>query len=124
MAKIERFEDLEVWKKASEIAIEVYTLTSSGKLSKDYGLKDQIQRAAISISNNIAEGFEYDNRNDFVKFLRYAKGSTGEVRSMLNMLLKIGLVDKECHKRLYNELEILSKQLYTFIKYLKGTIKV
>ncbi len=123
MGKIERFEDLEVWKKASDIAFEIYKLTEKGKLSSDYGLKDQLRRAAISISNNISEGFEYDNRKDFIKYLRYAKGSTGEVRNMLNLLLRIECIDSDLHKKLYDKLVILSKQLYTFIKYLKNREK-
>jgi four helix bundle protein len=80
----------------------VYKISSIGKLSKDYGLKDQIQRASISISNNISEGFEYDNNKDFIKYLRFAKGSAGEVRSMMNFLFKIDYVNKET-LRIYNQ---------------------
>ena len=68
MGKINSFEDLEVWQKASDLAVDAYEITSQGKLSKDYGLKDQFQRASISISNNIAEGYEYDNNKDFINF--------------------------------------------------------
>lgn len=60
MPKVEKFEDLNVWKQAVKIAVEIYKLSSSGMLSKDYSAKDQIRRAAVSISNNIAEGFEYN----------------------------------------------------------------
>jgi four helix bundle protein len=119
MSKIKTFEDLEVWQNASNIAIEVYKISSIGKLSKDYGLKDQIQRASISISNNISEGFEYDNNKDFIKYLRFAKGSAGEVRSMKNFLYKIDYVNKETYKKFYEELISISKQLKGFINYLK-----
>ena len=85
---------------------------------KDYGLKDQLQRAALSISNNIAEGFEYNNNKDFIKYLRYAKGSTGEVRSMLNILLKLNLLPEDEFNNLYSKLIELSKQIKGFISYL------
>ncbi len=80
MAKIERFEDLDLWKEATAIGVEIYKLTSSGKLMRDYSSKDQLRRAAISISNNIAEGFEYNNNRNFVRFLRFSKGSAGRTK--------------------------------------------
>jgi four helix bundle protein len=73
MSKIERFEDLEVWKKAIEIGAELFLLTKKPPLRIERDVNSQLIRAALSISNNIAEGFEYDNRKDFIKFLRYAK---------------------------------------------------
>ena len=123
MAKINGFEDLEVWKKASDIAVEIYKLTRKGIFLREYSIKDQIIRASISISNNISEGFEYDNRKDFIKFLRYSKGSCGEVRNMLNFLLKVELIGNELYNKLTEQLIILSKQLYTFINYLKNSDK-
>ena len=120
MAKIQRFEDLEVYKNALDISVYVYELTSKGKLSKDFGLKDQITRASVSISNNIAEGFEYDNKKDFIKFLRYSKGSTGEVRNMINLLYRIEFIEKDTYSILYEKVTSLSKQLYGFIQYLKN----
>jgi len=120
MAKIQKFEDLDVYKNALDIAVYIYKLVSKGKLSKDYKLKDQLTSAALSISNNIAEGFEYDNRKDFIKFLRYSKGSTGEVRNMLIYLKRIGLISNEVHEKLTNDAVILSKQLFSFINYLKN----
>ena len=119
MTKIKTFEDLEVWQNASNLAVEVYKISSIGKLSKNYGLKDQIQRAAISISNNISEGFEYDNNKDFIKYLRFAKGSAGEVRNIIHFLLKIEFIDENTYKKFFNELISLSKQLRGFINYLK-----
>jgi four helix bundle protein len=83
MAKIEKFEDLAIWKEAVSIGVDIYKLTSTGKLEKDFSSKDQLRRAAISISNNIAEGFEYNNNKMFIKFLGYAKASAGELRSNL-----------------------------------------
>ncbi|MCC6866419.1 MAG: four helix bundle protein [Ignavibacteria bacterium] len=120
MTKIQRFEDLEVYKNALDISVYVYELTSQGKLSKDYGLKDQLTRAAVSISNNIAEGFEYDNKKDFIKFLRYSKGSTGEVRNMLNLLVRIEFIEEDRYSFLYEKVSSLSKQLFGFTQYLKN----
>jgi four helix bundle protein len=83
MARIEWFEDLEIWKEAVAIGVDIYNLTSKGKLQNDFSIRDQLRRAAISISNNIAEGFEYNNNKVFIKFLGYAKASAGELRSNL-----------------------------------------
>ncbi|MBA4311404.1 MAG: four helix bundle protein [Chlorobiaceae bacterium] len=117
--KIERFEDLEVWQKAIDIAVDIYRLSESGKLSKDYDSKSQIRRAANSISNNIAEGFEYNNNSEFVRFLKYAKGSAGEVRNQLHLLKKIGYIDEPIFDSMYNKIIELSQQIANFIKYLR-----
>lgn len=74
MATYKNFEELDIWKDAIDLAEETYRLSFTGELSRDWGMKDQIRRSVASISNNIAEGFEYNNNRDFVKFLRYAKG--------------------------------------------------
>ncbi|MEM8965446.1 MAG: four helix bundle protein [Bacteroidota bacterium] len=84
--KIEQFEDLPIWQQAVNIASEVYLLSKRDEWKYSFGIKDQIQRSALSISSNIAEGFEYDNTKDFIRFLRYAKGSAGELRSQLYIL--------------------------------------
>lgn len=120
MGKVNRFEDLEVWQKGMQIAEDIYLITKEDQFAREYSIKDQIIRASISISNNIAEGFEYDNRKDFIKFLRYSKGSTGEVRNMLIYLKRIGLISKEVHEKMTNDSVILSKQLFSFINYLKS----
>ncbi len=83
MATVERFEDLVVWKAARELASAVYRCSNQGSLAKDYPLRDQLRRAAISVMANIAEGFERGGDREFVQFLGFAKGSCGEVRSLL-----------------------------------------
>ena len=83
MATIERFEDLDAWKLSREITNEVYRLSRSDNFAKDFGLRNQICRSAVSIMSNIAEGFERDGRKEFVNFLSIAKGSAGEVRAQL-----------------------------------------
>ena len=79
MATIKRFKDIVAWQKARELVKAVYGVTRTGAFSKDWGLKDQIQRAAVSICSNIAEGFERSGNKEFANFLWIAKGSTGEV---------------------------------------------
>lgn len=120
MGKVNRFEDLEVWQKGMQLAEDIYFVTRDDKFAREFSIKDQIIRASISISNNISEGFEYDNRKDFIKFLRYSKGSTGEVRNMLVYLKRVGLISKEVNEKLTNDAVILSKQLFSFINYLKN----
>lgn len=80
---IERFEDLVAWQKARALTSKIYAVTRIGQFAKDFGLTDQIRRAAVSIGSNIAEGFERGNNKEFVTFLGIAKGSAGEVRSQL-----------------------------------------
>lgn len=82
MEKAKRFEDLWIWQQTRELVVEVYSDFQSGPCSKDYGFRSQIQQAAVSIMNNIAEGFERRSDSEFARFLDIAKGSCGEVRSM------------------------------------------
>lgn len=86
MGKIKQFEDLDIWKEATQIAVEIYLVSEQGKLKNDFGMKDEIRRAAMSISDNIAEGFEYENNKEFVRFLKYSKGSASELRNKLYVL--------------------------------------
>ncbi|KAB2847645.1 MAG: four helix bundle protein, partial [Ignavibacterium sp.] len=90
--KVKTFEDLQVWQDARTFVKSIYELTSLENFRKDYDLKDQIQRAAVSIMNNIAEGFETDNNKEFRNFLGYAKGSAGEVRSMLFVAIDLNYI--------------------------------
>ncbi len=119
MAKIKQFEELDIWKEATSIAIEIYAASEQGKLKSDFGMKDQIRRAAMSISDNIAEGFEYENNTQFVRYLMYSKGSAGELRNKLYVLYRAEFIDKEFYGSMYNRLIELSKQISGFIKYLK-----
>ena len=81
MVAVQRFEDLAVWKKARELARDIYNVSGTGPFAKDWGLASQIRRAAVSIVSNVAEGFERFRRGGFPQFLSMAKGSCGEVRS-------------------------------------------
>lgn len=119
MGKIERFEDLPIWKKAAEVSLDIYRMTEKGKLRNDFSMKDQIKRAAFSISSNIAEGFEYGNNKDFVRFLRYAKGSAGELRSQIYILNEMQLLENADYQKMNEQLLEISKQISGFMKYLR-----
>src|SRR4051812_2266555 len=95
--KIKTFEDLPLWKKVSAFAIDIYKISETGKMKNDFGSKDQIRRAACSISNNIAEGFEYNSNKMFIRFLKYSKGSAGEVRNQIYILSEAGYMEKETY---------------------------
>jgi four helix bundle protein len=116
MAKIQQFEDLDSWTQATQIAIDVFKVTLNEPLKNDFGTKDQLRRAALSISSNIAEGFEYNNDADFVRFLKYAKGSTGELRSQLFVLNQLGSISSAFYEQKHNELSRLSKQIGSLLK--------
>lgn len=110
-----RFEDLEIWKSSIEIAKLIYELTKKEKFSRDFGLKEQIQRAAVSISSNIVEGFEKNNNNEFARFLKIAKGSAGEVRNQLYIALSLNYISENEFNKLNEELLKLSRQIGKFI---------
>jgi four helix bundle protein len=94
MAKVSRFEDLIVWQKARELTKKIYSMSSSGALSHDFGLRDQLRRASVSIMSNIAEGFERETTTDYLRFLVMAQGSCSEVRCQLYVALDAGYLDQ------------------------------
>lgn len=118
--KANSFEELVIWQKAIEIGVEIYHLADMVPLKGDYKSRDQLIGSAVSISNNIAEGFEYNNRVQFVKFLGYAKGSAGELRSQLALLVKVNRVSEEKYLTLKEDLIGLSRQIKALITYLKN----
>ena len=93
--QVRRFEDLEAWKFGRELAQSVYSLTRKERFSKDFGLSDQIRRASVSVMTNTAEGFERGSNKDFVRFLFIARGSAGEVRSLLYVALDQSYITEE-----------------------------
>jgi len=117
--QVKKFEDLEIWKEARRLTREIYGLSKAPKFSKDFGLRDQMQCAAVSIMSNIAEGFERDGNREFVQFLYIAKGSCGEVRSQLYVALDQEYVDQ----KVANDLLIMLKRLLVMIKHLIGHLK-
>ncbi|MEK7569077.1 MAG: four helix bundle protein [Patescibacteria group bacterium] len=111
--KIEKFEDIVAWQKAKILSLHIYKTFNT---SKDYGFRDQIQRASVSIMNNIAEGFERRGDKEFKQFLFIAKGSCGEVRSMLYLALELGYIPKNKFAEFHEQSLEISKILSGFIK--------
>jgi four helix bundle protein len=111
--KIEKFEDIISWQKAKSLSLVIYTIFNS---NKDYAFRDQIQRASVSIMNNIAEGFERKGNKELSHFLFIAKGSCGEVRSMLYLALELQYISEKDFQKMYNESIEISKLLSGFIK--------
>jgi four helix bundle protein len=95
MTGIERFNDLLAWQKARALTKSIYDTTRDGMFASDFGLKNQIQRASVSIMSNIAEGFERNRPTEFHQFLSIAKGSCAEVRSQLFVALDVGYIDEQ-----------------------------
>jgi four helix bundle protein len=121
VATIQRFEDLEVWKKSREICKYIKILTSKEQFSRDYSLKDQIKRSSGSAMDNIAEGFERDGNKEFVNFLTISKGSIGEVRSQTYRAFDYEYINQEEFEFMINETVSLSERLGKFISYLRNT---
>ena len=121
--KIQQFEDKKVWQEARTLVNQIYKSTSKQKFSKDFGLRDQIQRAAVSVMSNIAEGYERDSNKEFIRFLLYSKGSVGEVRSLLYIAQDLSYLTKEEFSKHYESAISIIKQISNFIKYLKQRTK-
>lgn len=114
------FEDLEVWQRSCTLAVRVYEVV---KGCRDFGLRDQMTRAAVSIASNIAEGAERDSVLEYIHFLHIAKGSAAELRTQLIIAFRIGVIPEDEKQALSGELIMISKQLHGLITYLKTKIK-
>lgn len=114
-----RFEDLDVWQVPRELVREIYSLTYGDSFRRDSAFVDQIRRAAVSTMNNIAEGFERGSDNDFARFLFIARGSVGEVRSLLYVALDQNYIDEREFERLCSLCVRSSQMIWGLIKYLK-----
>ncbi len=119
MEKARRFEDLWIWQEARSLVKEVYEDLNQGPGSRDFGFRDQIQRAGISIMNNIAEGFERSSDIEFARFLDIAKGSCGEVRSMIYTAEDLGYVTQELAESRRNKTKQIAAGISSLIGHLK-----
>ncbi|MEA3308716.1 MAG: four helix bundle protein [Chloroflexota bacterium] len=119
MAKIERFEDVNSWQAGRELCRMVYHITNLGKFSRDFGLRDQMRRAAVSIISNIAEGFESQSDQTFIRYLYIAKASSGEVRAQAYVALDQGYISQKEFDALYALATETSRLTAGFIEYLK-----
>ncbi|MCK4678698.1 MAG: four helix bundle protein [Bacteroidales bacterium] len=121
MSTIERFEEIEAWKRARILSNEIYQITFLRNFSKDFGLKDQITRASGSVMDNIAEGFERGGNKEFIQFLFIAKGSIGEVRSQLYRAKDLKYISETQFREIYNLTVEIGKLVGGLIKYLSNS---
>lgn len=122
MGTIQRFEDLEIWQLARELAKDIFVLAQNGKLSKDFSLKDQMNRSSGSIMDNIAEGFGRASRLEFIQFLSISTGSADELKSQLYRCLDKEYISKDNFDSLYEKTNAIYKKINGFIKYLNTTL--
>lgn len=120
--KISKFEEIESWKVAKELVLRVYTITKTKPFMSDYGLKDQIQRAVVSIMANIAEGFGCNSKKSFINFLNISYRSACEVQCLLYVALDLKYVTKEDFDFLYSDLEKVKGLIGGLTRYLKNAI--
>lgn len=123
MAKVTRFEDLACWQKARDLVNAVYDVTKRGPLSRDYGLRDQLQRASVSTMSNIAEGFARYHRRDFIRFLDIAQSSAAEVKSLLYVVLDQEYEAVEIVERIQEMAEDTRRLTLGLLRYLDSTLK-
>lgn len=124
MTKIDRFEDVRAWQLARQLVKDIYGLSKMKDFSKDYAFKDQIQKAAVSVMSNIAEGFERYGNKEFAQFLNISKGSVAEVRSQIYIAFDLKYVSEEEFTKIKSECEVISRHIWNLIKYLKNSEKV
>ena len=118
MSKIEKVEDLISWQKSKDLTIEIYKITKSNAFAKDFGLCNQIQRAAVSIPSNIAEGFGRGGNKEFLQFLSIAKGSLYELKTQLIIAFEIGYLNDIEYTKLKNDSDEIGKLITGFMNYL------
>ncbi len=116
--KYKRFEELPIWQESLKLTKLVYDLSNNLKFSKDFKLRDQIRGAMIGVSSCIVEGFEKNNNNEFIRFLRMSKGSVGEVRNQLRIALVVGYITEDEFEDANKKLEELGNQIGGFMVYL------
>ena len=119
MAAIEKFEDIKAWQEARELLKSIYEITSKGNFSKDWELKNQIRRSAVSVMSNIAEGFDRSSDKEFIQFLRIATGSCSELKSQLYAALDQKYIINELFSKIYQKATDVTKLINGFIRYLK-----
>jgi four helix bundle protein len=119
MALIKRFEDLQAWQEARRLVRDVYSMSQEGALARDFGLRDQIQRAAVSMMANIAEGFDCESHIEFARFLGYARRSAVEVQSLLYTAMDTGYINEDVFKAEYSQAGKAKALIGGLRKYLK-----
>jgi len=113
---ISKFENLKVWKEGFELSVRIYRIL---KDSKEYAIRDQLLRSSLSIPSNIAEGYDRNSDNEFVRFLNIAKASCGELRTQIYFCIEIGIIEKEIGKELIERTQKISSMIFNLIKSIK-----
>jgi len=121
MSTIKRFEEIKAWQEARGLANLVYGISNEGGFAKDFGLRDQLRRAAVSVGSNIAEGFARNGNREFAKFLWIAKGSIAEVQSQLYTAMDVGYISEDQFQLLYDKASYCALLLYRFIGTLRSS---
>jgi four helix bundle protein len=119
MPTITRFEDIEAWQTARQLTRAIYELSGAGAFARDFGLRDQMRRSAVSIMSNIAEGFESHTQGLFIRYLGHAKASAGEFRAQAYIALDVGHITQEQFDILYDLADKCSRQISRFMSYLE-----
>lgn len=119
MARLERFEDVDAWKIVRELTNSIYRVTAIGEFARDFGLREQIRRASVSILSNIAEGFERGGNKEFLQFLSQAKGSCGELRAQLYVAADQAYIDDIQFRELIEQTTRASRLIAGLMKYLQ-----
>jgi len=119
MATFQSFEDIDAWQKARELTRRIYEVSDVGKFARDFGLRDQIRRASVSVLSNVAEGFERSGTGEFIQFLSAAKGSAGEVRAQLYVALDRNYIDVPTFQELNQLASQVSRMISGLMAYLK-----
>ena len=123
MPKFSKFEEIQAWKKAHEVTLSVYRITTNGDFAKDFGLKDQIRRASVSIMANIAEGHGRRTNSEFANFLNLSRGSVAEVQSHLYVAHGLGYISQTDFDVLYGQLTEISRMTLSLAQYLRTSDK-
>ena len=118
--KYRKFEELPIWQEAIKLTKIIYDLSAQKEWGRDFCLRDQIRRAIISVSSNIVEGFEKNNNNEFIRYLKIAKGSVGEVRNQLHIALSIGYITAKEFEITNHQFELLGQQIGGLLSYLQS----
>lgn len=121
MSSFQRFEDIEAWQKARELTKAIYALSNDGQFARDFGLRDQIRRASVSIMSNIAEGFGRGGNKEFIQFLSTAKGSASEVQAQLYVAIDAGYINQDQFQKLYSETEATARMIAGLLRYLQNS---
>ena len=119
MASFKKFEEIQAWQKARDVTLDIYRLTDDGRLARDFGLRDQLRRASVSIMANIAEGHGRRSNMEFANFLNLARGSAAEVQSHLHVAHGVGYIDKLVFDDLYSKTTEISRMLLSLAQYLR-----